>query len=278
MRPSISPDGKRVAVGVRLTDARDRIWIYDVDRGTRIPVPRSESGPPLYSPIWSPDGTQVAYRNTLGRSAALLTHNSDGSGEERAPGAIHFELLSPTDWSPDGRYLALELTKFQGRQNWQDSVRVVGVDGPEKGVLDIDNASTGKFSPDGRWLAYDDEGSGQLYVTSFPGPGPRIAVSTTGGSDPRWRKDGQELFYVADDLTIVSVQVRESGHEFSVISSQPLFRLQLPSNAGYYDVTGDGKRFLVNARTFKEQSAPLTLVTNWRSLIQSEPKSEANKN
>jgi serine/threonine protein kinase len=277
-RQSISPDGKQVAVGVKFTDARERIWIYDVDRGTRIPLVDGESGPTLYSPVWSPDGSQVAYRSTLGRSSTLLAHNSDGSGEERQPGSMHFELLRPTDWSPDGHYLALEFTNFQGRQAWQDRLRIVGVDGAGKPVLDIDNAGAGKFSPDGHWLAFDDESSGQLYVTSFPGPGPRIAVSTAGGDDPRWRGDGQELFYVTNDLTVIAVQVRESRHEFRVLSSKPLFRLQLPWNVGFYDVTRDGKRFLVNTRTLKQQTAPLTVVTDWPLKIQSESRSGLPKN
>jgi hypothetical protein len=73
-------------------------------------------------------------------------------------------------------------------------------------------------------------------------------------------------------LTVVSVQVRETPNEFRVLSSQPLFRLQLPENVGFYDVTRDGKRFLVNIRTTKEQSAPLTLITNWTAHLQQETK------
>jgi serine/threonine protein kinase len=272
---AISPDGKRVAVNVKFTDARERVWIYDVDRGTRIPL-SGESGGSLYSPLWSPDGKQVAYRDTVGKSSTLLVHNSDGSGDDRAPGSIHFELITPSDWSPDGRYFALNFTKFQGRQNWEDRLRVVQDDG--KPVLDIDNAGYGRFSPDGHWLAYDDESSSQVYVTSFPGPGPRIAVTTGGGGDVRWRGDGQELFYVANDLSVISVQVRESAREFRVLSSKPLFRLQLPTNVGFYDVTRDGQRFLVNIRTLKQQTEPLTVATNWLLQLQSEPRNVSPKN
>jgi Tol biopolymer transport system component len=276
-RQSISPDGKRVAVSFKPTAAREKIWIYEVDRGTRIPLLADESGPSLYSPIWSPDGKQVAYRSTQGQVSTLLIHASDGSGEEKQPGAIHADLVAPSDWSPDGHYLALEVTKFQGRENWKDSLRVVEADGGNP-VLEMDKASDGKFSPDGHWLAYNDETSGELYATSFPGSGARIAVSSKSGSDPRWRGDGQELFYVADDLTIISVQVRESANEFHVLSSQPLFRLHLPYNVGFYDVTRDGKRFLVNTRTLKEQSEPLTILTNWLAQIHSESRNELPKN
>ena len=92
------------------------------------------------------------------------------------------------------------------------------------------------------------------------------------------RTGRQELFYIADDLSVISVQVRESAHEFHVLSSKPLFRLQLPWNVGFYDVTRDGKRFLVNTRTLREQSSPLTVVTNWPLQLQNESRSEVPKN
>jgi len=206
----------------------------------------------------------------------MRVHNSDGSGEDRAPGSMQLELITTSDWSPDGHYFAFNATKFQGRQNWEDRLRVVQDDG--KPMLDIDNAGWGRFSPDGHWLAYDDRSSGQVYVTSFPGPGPRIAVTTGGGSDARWRGDGQELFCVADNLTLISVQVRESAHEFRVLSSTPLFRLQLPGNVEFYDVTRDGKRFLVNIRTLKQQTEPLTVATNWLLQLQTDSRSGPPKN
>jgi hypothetical protein len=117
-----------------------------------------------------------------------------------------------------------------------------------------------------------------VYVTPFLGPGGRIAISSAGGYDPRWRGDGEELFYVADGQTLTSVQVRESPREFHVLSSRPLFRLPLPGNVGFYDVTPDGKRFLVNIRTHKEQAASLTVVTNWFAQFQSASRNEVPTN
>jgi eukaryotic-like serine/threonine-protein kinase len=271
LRQSISPDGKRVAVGISPSDTREKIWIYDVERGTRIPLVSEENGPNLYRPIWSPDGKQIAYRDTVGKNSTLVVHNSDGSGEERRPGGMHFELIQPSDWSPDGQYVSVELTKFQGRANWQDVLRVAELE-TGKPVFDIGDASGGKFSPDGHWLAYYDESSGQVYVTSFPVRGAKIAVESVGGGDVRWRGDGQELFYLTDDQMMTAVQVRESAQEFRVLGSQPLFRLQLPNNVGFYDVTRDGKRFLVNVRTWKEQTKPLMVITNWTAELQNSGK------
>ncbi len=271
MRPSIAPDGKRVAVGISPSNTREKIWIYDVERGTRIPLVSEENGPSLYRPIWSPNGEQVAYRDTVGKDSTLIVHNSDGSGEERRPGGMHFELIQPTDWSPDGHYVSVELTEFQGRANWQDVLRVAELE-TGKPVFDIGDASGGKFSPDGHWLAYYDESSGQVYVTSFPVRGAKIALESVGGGDVRWRGDGQELFYVTNDQMMTAVQVRESAQEFRVLGSQPLFQLQLPWNVGFYDVTRDGKRFLVNVRTWKEQTKPLMVITNWTAELQNSGK------
>ncbi len=271
MRPSLSPDGKRIAVGIAPSDTREKIWIYDVERGTRIPLVSDENGPNLYRPIWSPDGKQIAYRDTAGKDSNLIVHNSDGSGEERRPGGMHFDLIQPTDWSPDGRYISAELTKFQGRANWQDVLRVAELE-TGKPVFDISDANGGKFSPDGHWLAYSDESSGQVYVTAFPVRGAKIAVESLGGGDVRWRGDGQELFYVTNDQMMTAVQVRETAQEFRVLGSQPLFRLQLPDNVGFYDVTRDGKRFLVNVRTWKEQSKPLMVITDWTAQVRNSGK------
>jgi eukaryotic-like serine/threonine-protein kinase len=268
---SISPDGKRVVVVVKPSVAREKIWIYDVERGARVPLDPGESGPALNNPVWSPDGKQIAYRDTVGKASAIYVRASDGSGQEKKI-AEDDGVFTTDDWSPDGRYLVVDASKFLGPQNWHDTLQVRRVDGEGKPELEIDNARNGHFSPDGRWLAYADETSGQLYVTPFPGPGGRIAVSSTGGNDPRWRGDGQELYYIADDYTLVAVAVRESPQEFRVQSSHVLFRLQLPFNAGFYDVTRDGKRFLINTRTHKEQAAPLTVVTNWPAQLQNASK------
>ncbi len=269
-RHAISPDARRVAVVNKPSGPRETIWIYDVDRGTRVPLDAAESGPSLYSPRWSPDGKQVAYRGAGGKNCALYLRASDGSGQEKVVQDTSDGALTLEDWSPDGRFLLFDHLRFLGPRTWHNALNVLRVPGTEKPELEIDNAEYGKFSPDGHWLAYNDDISGQVYVTPFPGPGARIAVSSSGGNDPRWRGDGQELFYADNNQNLISVQVHESANDFRVLSSRPLFRLPLPNNAGFYDVARDGKRFLVNIRTLKEQAAPLTLVTNWPAQLQNQ--------
>ena len=273
-RPAISPDGKRVAVGIKFSGPRERIWIYDVDLGTRMPLETSETGPVLYSPQWSPDGRQILYRGTGYRSAGgnlstLYTHASDGSGQERIIGETSDGAFTVEDWSPDGRHFLVDHFRFVGPLSWRNALEVFPIEGSGNPVLEIDNAKDGRFSPDGHWITYSDDTSQQLYVTPFPGPGARIAVSSSTGLDPRWRGDGQELYYVDHDQTLIAVQVHETASDFRVLSSHPLFHFPLAFNAGFYDVTRDGKRFLVNVRTHREQAAPLTLVTNWSTQPQS---------
>src|SRR5262249_12057621 len=147
LRPSISPDGNRVAVSIKPPDAREKLWIYDVTRGTRVPVESSEAGSALYRAIWSPGGKQGAYRGTTGKISTLFVHAADGSGEVKQPGGIQADLVQPTDWSHDGRYLAIDITKYQGRENWEDTLTIVEY-GSAKPILQISDASDGKFSPD----------------------------------------------------------------------------------------------------------------------------------
>jgi eukaryotic-like serine/threonine-protein kinase len=274
-RQAISPNGKRVAVGVKPSGSPENIenvWIYDVERGTRVLVAPGEKGAP-YSPRWSPDGKQVVYRTLEGMTSALNVRAADGSGERKQIGSRDEGVITVDDWSPDRRHFAVTLTKvFFGAPNLRNTMQVRLADGSEEPALEISDASAGKFSPDGHWLAYADDNSGEVYVTAFPGPGARIAVSSKGAVDPRWRGDGQEIFYIANDQTMFSVRLHESPRDFQVLSSKPLFRLPLPSGAGYYDATRDGKRFLVNVRTHKEQAAPLTVITNWPVLIKNESK------
>ena len=276
-KPAVAPDGKHVAVNIKPIDARDKIWIYDVDRGTRVPIDTDESGPSLYAPRWSADGKQIAYRDTVGKKSRLLVHSADGSGQERQAGGISDELVEPTGWSPDGRYIAFESTQFEGRWVWHSKLRVAQVEGMGKPVIEIEDAGEGVFSPNGRWLAYSEETSGEIYVIPFPGPGGRIAVSSGGGFSPRWRGDGKELFYLNNDRRVIAVQILESAREFRVLSSEPLFQMQLPWNVGFYDVTRDGQRFLMNTRTHKEQTEPLTLMTNWTAQLQREANALPSK-
>jgi Tol biopolymer transport system component len=129
--------------------------------------------------------------------------------------------------------------------------------------------SHGQFSPDGRWVAYSSNESGkwEVFVAPFPGPGGNWQVSTSGGSEPRWRRDGKELFYVAPDGKMMAVDVKASP-TFEAEVARALFqthRREAVSSADMfsYDVSADGQRFLINAEVEGAASPPLTVVLNW---------------
>jgi hypothetical protein len=129
-----------------------------------------------------------------------------------------------------------------------------------------------QFAPDGRWIAYQSNESGrhEVYVAPFPGPGGKRRVSPTGGGSPRWRRDGNELFYVGPDGKLMAATVQSRGSEFEVGDVRALFspRIRDQTNGIPYDVTPDGQRFLVN--TFVESTRTPTsieLIVNWPALL-----------
>jgi Tol biopolymer transport system component len=129
------------------------------------------------------------------------------------------------------------------------------------------NEGNGVFSPDGRWVAYfsTESGTVELYVTSFPGPGGKRQVSTSGANAPaKWRKDGKEIFYLAPDDKLMAAEVNGQGPTLEVGAVRQLFEIRRGGPGYVYDVTADGQRFLINtAVEQKEPSAPITLVVNW---------------
>ena len=132
------------------------------------------------------------------------------------------------------------------------------------------NDTTPQFSPDGRWMVYASNESKrfEVYVKPFPGPGGRVQVSTTGGIFPRWRRDGKEIFFRSADNKLMAAAVSGQGSSFEVGDVRPLFPVRVGGPFWFYDVSADGKRFLVN--TAEEQPAtslPLTLVVNWTDLL-----------
>jgi Tol biopolymer transport system component len=123
------------------------------------------------------------------------------------------------------------------------------------------NEGQGQFSPDGRWIAYTSDESGQfeVYIRPFPGPGGKRQVSISGGSFPRWRRDGKELYYLTTENMIMVCDIALKDAMVDVSNVRSLF--ELPSFV--YDVSADGKRFLVAAPYETQNQAPLTLIVNW---------------
>jgi Tol biopolymer transport system component len=127
------------------------------------------------------------------------------------------------------------------------------------------NESDGHFSPDGKWVAYvsNENGSDQVYVAPFPGPGGKWQISTAGGSRPTWRRDGKEIVYLSADDKLMATEVNAKGLNFEVGAVKPLFQTKPQRPGTIYDAGRDGQRFLVNTSSAQKSSTPVTLVVHW---------------
>jgi Tol biopolymer transport system component len=261
----LSPDGQRLAVSLpdpaQGNQGRD-LWIVDVARGLRTRFTFDPSTE--ISPIWSSDGSRIVYSSNRKGTADLYQKPSNGSGSDEA-------LLTTGDnkvagsWSADGRFV-LFTNLVMGGDLW--TMHLIG---DKKAIPFLQtrfNEANGRFSPDGRWVAYQSNESGraEVYVAPFPGPGGKWQVSTGGGILPRWRRDGKELFFaVPTGAMMMTASVNGEGTAFQVGAVQALFQVRSGGPRYFYDVSADGQRFLLNA--LPEQAtaaaAPLTLVVNW---------------
>ena len=258
----LSPDGRQASVVV--TDSREaaNVWLFDVARGVRTPLTVSGVVSTEVAPgsIWSPDGHRVVFASTQKGPRDLFQKASNGAGPENVLLADDAGKY-PESWSPDGRFLLyMRWAKGSTPDIW-----VLPLFGDRKpyGFIEapfFELAS--QFSPDGRWVAYNSNESGrsEVYVVPFPGPGGKVRISTGGGDNARWRRDGKEIFYLAGN-TLMAAGVTANGSRFDVGAVQRLF--DVPTADGYwpYDVSPDGQRFLVN--TLEGAVAPLTIVVNW---------------
>jgi Tol biopolymer transport system component len=175
------------------------------------------------------------------------------------------------DWSRDGRYIAYSRLDTQGGGGL--NIWILPLFGDKKPfplVQSQFNLLTPAFSPDGKWLAYssDESGKREVFVVSFPQGGGKWQVSSGGGSQPRWRADGKGLFYISEDNKLMSVEIQEQGASLAIGKTQTLFQSNAFTGTGAsYDVTSDGRKFIVASPLAPTSTTPLTLVTNWSAAL-----------
>jgi Tol biopolymer transport system component/predicted Ser/Thr protein kinase len=275
-----SPDGARAAITITdETTSRD-VWLADMAHNvlTRFTF----GGKQISNPVWSPDGGHMAYsaRVSDGPSELYLTDSANSQKEERLQRSEVDER--PCSWSPDGRSLMFARGRGLGSAVattlWILS-NPLGDPANRKASPYLETpfrTSECQFSPDSHWVAYTSNESGnrhEVYVQSFPVGAGEVRVSSEGGVQPRWRRDGKELFYVAADGKLMAVDVK-TAPKFKHGTARSLFDTQVysgpagGSSAFHYDVSPDGQRFLVNTTLQGESPAAseaITVVLNWQS-------------
>jgi Tol biopolymer transport system component len=271
---ALSSNGKEVAITQR--DAGD-IWIWDFDRNVQT---RFTFGPSLdWEPVWSPDDKRLAFASRRDGLDKIYLKDSSGIGsEEAAPKSA--DRQRPKAWSPDGKFLLYMHGDPRGGATF--NLWVLPVDSARPAEREATpyftsrfNITQGQFSPGKasapRWVAYtsNESGQDQVYVQSFPTGTGKFQISAGGGVQPRWRKDGKELFYLSLDQKLMAVDVKTSP-TFEHGTPRELFQTHIAgggvlANIFRYDVAPDGNRFLVlnQADAKASDSSAITVVSNW---------------
>ena len=271
--PSFSEDEKRIVFTNSNPSALGDLFTMDLADGnpSRFSFDPSEDA----TALWSPDGERIVWTSSKSGSPDLYQKLASGAGKE--------ELLVKSntakyadDWSPDGKFLLYE----NADPNTQYDLWVLPMLGegkliPYQYLHSEFNETHARFSPDGNWVAYasDESGISEVYVQSFPETGGKWQISSGGGDQPLWRRDGKELFYVTADGKLMAAEVNPSASTFQKGIPKPLFVLHVSSGVGitglrnYLVVTADGLRFLVANSIEDSASFPITVVLNWPGLL-----------
>jgi Tol biopolymer transport system component len=268
---ALSPDGSRVAVH-RNDAGENAVWTIEFARRSAARLTLDPRGTGSGQAQWSPDGSEIVYLSRA--TGGLVRKPSSGAGDGQAlplPGRNSYAV----DWSRDGRYLLYTIPTGRNRDLW-----VLPLDGKQKPFPYLTSnyaEAGGQFSPDSHWVAYssDESGRDEIYVRPFPDPlAGKWLVSSGGGNQPRWRRDGRELFYVSADNKLMSLEVSADGAKFKPGIPKALFGASFKRDQRGFETTGhgwdvapDGQRFLINTKLSEQSSAPVTVILNWQAAL-----------
>ncbi|MGI8783215.1 MAG: protein kinase domain-containing protein [Acidobacteriota bacterium] len=261
--PRFSPDDRRVAVSIE--GANMDIWIHEIQRPASLTRFTFDPGTDGFA-VWSPDSARIAFTSFRTGQAGLFSKASDGSGNEEM-------LLSggdrqfPSSWSQDGQLLAYHETSSQT----SGDIWILPMKGDRKPRVFLNTPSDERcpvFSPDGKWLAYSSNATGrkEIYVQPYPGPGGKWQISSEGGEQPLWARNGRELFYRnGDKVMIVAVSTQPTFHSSTpTLLFEGQYSRAFAGNFTDYDISPDGRHFVMSKEP--EQKGPATrvnVVLNW---------------
>jgi Tol biopolymer transport system component len=262
----LSPHADRVAFSRIAGETGLNIWVLEFSRSvlTRLTYGASSD----YGEVWSSDGHEIAFSSDRAGVYQIYRKNADGAGSEEqltsGPNDKHV-----TDWSRDGKWLLYSQDDPRG----VPSLWALPLEGDRRPVALVQTpflGVKGQFSPDGKWIAFDSNSSGgfEVYVRGFPPSVRQVQISNRGGTDPRWRGDGKELFYLSPSKTMMAVTIRTSGASIEADTPRKLFPARVSNSINHapYDVTADGERFLLaEAIAGPSGAQPLTVVVNWEA-------------
>jgi dipeptidyl aminopeptidase/acylaminoacyl peptidase len=261
---ALSADGTRVGAR-RFFQGNYDIWMMDLARGT---TSRVTSNPaPDGAPVWSPDGEKIAFSSERDKAGSIYVTEASGSRAEEALLSSD-EPNEPTDWSSDGRFL---LFTRQDPVTLKD-LWALPLFGDRKAFPVLQTPfieEQAHISPDGQWIAYvsNESGKWEVYLQGFPRSNRKWPISTAGGSQPRWRRDGREIYFVDPKSTLYAVGVN-LGAKVQIAQPRNLFPISLGdyAMAGRYAVTADGERFLVNIDDNSDTQA-IHIIINWPAAL-----------
>ncbi len=259
--PALSPDGKRLAVGRVDPQKKTRdIWVTDLERGvsSRLTVNDADD----LNPTWSPDGRRIAFSSNRSGTRDIYWKLSSGAGDEHlfagGPG-----VKSVEDWSPDGKTLIYNQTL--GKPGDVMALPLEGDAKPRVVLGQPYSEEQARLAPNGRWIAYrsTESGAAEVYVQSYPPAEGKWQISTGGGQEPQWSRDGKELFYLSGAKLMV-VDVRTGGASFEAGRPRELFEMLIPSETrrNRFVVSPDGQRFLALVAPDDASSRTFTVVLN----------------
>jgi Tol biopolymer transport system component len=267
--PRVSPDGRRIVVGIGPGRGRaSDVWIGDLVHGemTRLTTDGLSS-----SPIWTRDGRRIAFgASAPGGGDSLVWRSADGTDPESVLASFSdSSARAPLSWSPDGTYLVYQQSAGAGRT--EDVMMLSVADRQSRPVVATPAVEMGGIlSPNGKWIAYvsDESGRFEVYVQSFPRPQGRWQLSS-GGVGPVWSTDGKSLYYIAADVKMMEVPV-DAGDTFSHGTPRALFDTRFPPDSDTftnYDVTADGGFVMVQTSSEMRTAEHVNVVENFFGML-----------